>query len=123
MTGLTHTAHPISLAAALGNLEAFREESLVERSWRLGEKLANWLRQLKSRCDRVGDIRSAGLYGCIEFKEGIDVVRLKKAAFERGVHLLARGRCLFLAPPLVIGERDLEHGMDVVAKVLGNEGG
>jgi len=32
MTGLTHTAHPISLAAALGNLEALLEEGLVERS-------------------------------------------------------------------------------------------
>jgi taurine---2-oxoglutarate transaminase len=123
MTGLTHTAHPISLAAAMGNLEAFREEDLVERSQRLGEKLAEWLRQVKVRYHIVGDIRSAGLYGCIEFKEGIDVVRFKKAALERGVHLLARGRCLFLAPPLVISDRDLEYGMDMVAEVLGNDGG
>lgn len=120
MTGLTHTAHPISLAAALGNLEALREEGLVERSRKLGEKLADWLRQVKSHYTMVGDVRSSGLYGCVEFKEGIEVARFKKAAIERSVNLLVRGRCLFVAPPLVISENDLEYGLDLVGKVLEN---
>src|SRR5262249_6855159 len=107
-----------SLAAALGNLEVFREEDLVERSRRLGEQLTDWLKQVKSRYDIVGDVRSAGLYGCIEFKEGVEVATFKKAALARGVHLLARGHCLFLTPPLVISDTDLEYGMDMVAGVL-----
>ena len=49
----------------------------------------------------------------------VDVKRLKSAAFERRVHLLARGRCLFIAPPLVIEERDLHRGLDVVDEILG----
>jgi len=36
----------------------------------------------------VGDVRSAGLYGCIEFKKGVEVTPLKKVAIERGIHLL-----------------------------------
>jgi taurine--2-oxoglutarate transaminase len=120
MTGLTHTAHPISLAAALGNLEALREEGLVERSRQLGDKLADWLRQVKDQHANVGDVRSAGLYGCIEFKEGIDVARFKRVAIEHGVHLLVRGHCLFVAPPLVIAERDLDYGLDAVGQILCN---
>jgi taurine---2-oxoglutarate transaminase len=118
MTGLTHTAHPISLAAALGNLDVFREEALVERSRKLGEGLADRLKQVK-RCHAiVGDVRSAGLYGCLEFEEGVEVARLKKAAIDRGVHLLVRDRRLFVAPPLVISESDLNHGLEVVEEIV-----
>jgi len=34
------------------------------------------------------------------------------------VHLLVRGRCLFVAPPLVIEEGDLNRGLDVVDEIL-----
>ncbi|HEY3174860.1 MAG TPA: aminotransferase class III-fold pyridoxal phosphate-dependent enzyme [Candidatus Polarisedimenticolia bacterium] len=118
-TGLTHTAHPLSLAAALGNLEAFEEEGLVERSRVLGELLAERLGLMRRQHHTVRDARSRGLYGCLELDEGVDLGRLKSAAFERHVHLLVRGRCLFVAPPLVIEEKDLDRGLDVVDEVLG----
>jgi taurine--2-oxoglutarate transaminase len=118
MTGLTHTAHPISLAAALGNLEAIQAEGLLERSRDLGEQLATWLKQIQGQHSSVADVRSAGLYGCIEFEEGVEVAPLKKAALERGVYLLVRGRCLFVAPPLVISEHDLDYGLSVVEEIL-----
>ena len=121
MTGLTHTAHPLSLAAAAGNLEAFVDEGLVERSRQLGERLADWLKQVKGSHAMAGDVRSTGLYGCIEFKQGVEVTQFKKAAIKRGVHLLVRGRCLFVAPPLVITEKDLGFGLDMVGEVLENK--
>jgi taurine--2-oxoglutarate transaminase len=117
-TGLTHTAHPVSLAAALGNLEAFEEEGLVERSRVLGEVLGERLRLMRGQHAVVRDARSRGLYGCLEMDDGVDLPRLKSAAFERHVHLLVRGRCLFVAPPLVIEEKDLDRGLDVVEEIL-----
>jgi len=117
-TGLTHTAHPVSLAAMLGNLEAFEEEGLTQRSRVLGEIVAEQLDLMKSQHAAISDARSRGLYGCLELREGVEVKRLKSAALERDVHLLARGRCLFVAPPLVISEKDLRCGLDVVGEVL-----
>ena len=117
-TGLTHTAHPISLAAATGNLEAFEEEGLVERSRVLGEILEERLRLMGAQHPVVRDARSAGLYGCLELDDRVDVKRLKSMAFERHVHMLARGHCLFIAPPLVIEEKDLDRGLDVVSEIL-----
>ena len=117
-TGLTHTAHPISLAAMLGNLAAFEEEGLVERSRVLGEIVSERLRLMKTQYPKVADARSMGLYGCLELDEGADPTRLKIAALERRVHVLARGRCLFIAPPLVIQEEDLQRGLDVVEEIL-----
>jgi len=117
-TGLTHTAHPVSLAAAAGNLEAFEEEGLVERARVLGEILAERLRVCGAQNGFVRDIRSMGLYGCLEMDDAVDLAALKREAFERHVHLLVRGRCLFVAPPLVIEEGDLNRGLDVVDEIL-----
>ncbi|HET6373357.1 MAG TPA: aminotransferase class III-fold pyridoxal phosphate-dependent enzyme, partial [Candidatus Polarisedimenticolia bacterium] len=117
-TGLTHVAHPVSLAAALGNLEAFAEEGLVERSRSLGDLLASRLEQIKDRHAEIGDARSSGLYGCLEFEAALDTGRLKREALALGIHLLARGRCLFIAPPLVISEEDLLRGLDLVEDLI-----
>ncbi len=117
-TGLTHAAHPVSLAALRGNLEAFEEEGLVERARVLGETLAERLALMKAQHPAVEDARSLGLYGCLEIAEGAEPKKLKAAAFERGVHLIARGRRLFLAPPLVIEQRDLDLGLDVLDESL-----
>lgn len=97
------------------------DEGLVERSRQLGERLADWLKQVKGSHAMAGDVRSTGLYGCIEFKQGVEVTQFKKAAIKRGVHLLVRGRCLFVAPPLVITEKDLGFGLDMVGEVLENK--
>jgi taurine--2-oxoglutarate transaminase len=43
ITGLTHSAHPISLAAGLATLEVLRDEKLVERAAQLDVVLARGL--------------------------------------------------------------------------------
>lgn len=116
-TGMTHTAHPVSLAAAEGNMDAIEGGDLVGRSRRLGERLAERLDAIRARCRSIVDTRSAGLYGCLEFDPAVPVAPLKRAALERGVHLLVRGGCLFVAPPLVISEDDLDRGLDTVEAI------
>jgi taurine--2-oxoglutarate transaminase len=116
-TGLTHTAHPLSLAAALGNVEALEAEGLVERAAALGERLAERLRDL-ARHPRVADVRSRGLYGSIELRPESDALAVKRAALARGLHLAARPPYLFIAPPLVVAAADLEAGLDIVDQVL-----
>jgi taurine--2-oxoglutarate transaminase len=119
MTGTTHTAHPISLAAAAGNLDAFEQDGLIDRARALGEVMGARLRAIAgARADRVRDVRSRGLYGCLEMVDGVDTAKVKQAALQRGVHLLVRGHCLFVAPPLVIAREDLLHGLQVIQDML-----
>ncbi|MFQ5701776.1 MAG: aminotransferase class III-fold pyridoxal phosphate-dependent enzyme [Acidobacteriota bacterium] len=117
-TGMTHTAHPVSLAAALGNLEALHEEGLVGRAEALGRHMMDRLERMRRSHAAVVDARGVGLYGCLELDAEVDVQGLKRAAFEQGVHLLARGRCLYVLPPLIISRRDLDHGLDVIDAAL-----
>ena len=116
-TGLTHTAHPLSLAAALGNVEALEAEGLVERAAILGERLAERLCRL-ARHPAVADVRSRGLYACLELRPEADALATKRAAFARGLYLAARPPYLFVAPPLVVTAADLEAGLDIVDQAL-----
>ena len=117
-TGMTHTAHPVSLAAALGNLEAFRGEDLVARSRRLGEKLAGWMRVATQTHPSILDARGLGLYACLELDGRVDARSVKRAAWDRGVHLLARGSYLYVCPPLVIADDDLDRGLSLLDEIL-----
>ena len=126
VTGLTHNAHPISLAAGLATLEVMRDEKLVERAARLDVDLARGLAALASRHQVVGDVRSLGLYGVIELvkdratKEPLEapVKELARAALDRGIRLATRGNYVFVAPPLCIDEADLARGLDILDDLL-----
>jgi len=115
VTGLTHTAHPVSLAAGLATLDVIREEGLVERADRLDEVLARKLAEIAARHpESVSDVRSLGLYGVIEFKSDSIVKTLGRSALDRGIHVATRWNYVFVAPPLCIEEADLVGGLEIV---------
>jgi taurine--2-oxoglutarate transaminase len=111
VTGLTHTAHPVSLAALEGNLAALRRDRLAARAAALGEPLAAWLARAKSRSATIAAVRSRGLYGCVELAPDGDAGALARSALADGLHLVAAENRLFVAPPLVIGEDELADGL------------
>jgi taurine--2-oxoglutarate transaminase len=117
-TGLTHTAHPLGLAALVGNLRAFEEDDLLVRSRPAAERLAVWLDEVRASRAAVVDARSRGLYGCLEFELGFDAGTIKKRALAEGLHLAASENRLFVAPPLVIREAELADGLARLAALL-----
>jgi taurine--2-oxoglutarate transaminase len=124
VTGLTHSAHPVSLAAGLATLEVMEEEKLVERADRLDLFLAERLAAIAAAHPVVGDVRSLGLYGVIELvkdpktREPLLSHDLGRRALAHGVHLATRWNYVFIAPPLSIEEADLAHGLDVVSELI-----
>ena len=123
-TGLTHTAHPISLAAAVATIAVMKEERLVERAARLDAALAERLAAIAAKHAIVGDVRSLGLYGVIELvkdretREPFAAEDLARKALDRGIHLATRFNYVFVAPPLCIEEGDLSWGLDVIDALL-----
>jgi len=117
-TGLTHTAHPLGLAALLGNLRAFEEGDLLVRSRPAAERLAGWLAGVRERHPAVVDARSRGLYGCLEFELGFDAGAVKKRALAAGLHVATSENRLFLAPPLVVDRDELAAGLARLATLL-----
>jgi adenosylmethionine-8-amino-7-oxononanoate aminotransferase len=133
MHGYTCSAHPVACAVALANLRIIEEESLVERSRRLGDRLLEKLQQLQGSA-HVGEVRGIGLLAGIELVAD----RKTKARFPAGAsigkkvrdELFSLGLCtrvtddiICLAPPLVINEDQIDSMADIVREAVANSVG
>jgi taurine--2-oxoglutarate transaminase len=133
-TGLTYCGHPLACAAGLAAIEAYQDENLIERSRVLGEVMLRRLRAMQERHAVIGDVRAAkGLFAIVELvkdrrsREPLapwpqlhpSMTRFVGAARERGVSFAVRGNLIILAPPLVIGENELELALDTMNGLLG----
>ncbi|MFH1907707.1 MAG: aminotransferase class III-fold pyridoxal phosphate-dependent enzyme, partial [Chloroflexota bacterium] len=65
-SGLTYTSHPVSLAAAIANIQVLREDKLVEHAADMGPVLKRLLTDLGEAHPSVGEVRNIGLFGIIE---------------------------------------------------------
>ena len=122
--GLTHYAHPLGVAAALGALRAYREEGLVERAAETGRWLAARLDELqRDSGGRVRQFRSLGLLAGLEL-QGYETpeawARLLAALEARRLFVPnnARHRMLLLAPPLCIERTELQQGLEGLLQAL-----
>jgi taurine---2-oxoglutarate transaminase len=131
-SGLTYTAHPISLAAAVANIQVMQEDHLVERAHQMGPVLHRMLVDLGEKHPSIGEIRSIGLFGVIELvrnrntKEPMapydgtspEMVRLRKHLLERGLFLYSHWHTLLIIPPLIITEDELAEGFAILDEAL-----
>lgn len=132
-TGLTYCGHPLCCAAGVAAIDAYREEGLIERSRRLGQRMFERLGAIAAKHAVVGDVRGGqGLFAVLEFVRdrrtreplapwprvppALDA--LLRDAARQGVSFGSRGNLLLLAPPLVIGEDELADALDLLDGLL-----
>jgi taurine--2-oxoglutarate transaminase len=98
----------------------------------MGEVLFARLRELAGRHDRVGDVRGKGLLACLELvrdrsthaplvppnTDSLLPLEIRRRAWAEGIHLLARGSLLLLAPPLIVQPEHLEEAATKLDRVL-----
>ena len=130
--GLTYTSHPVSLAAAIANINVMREDKLVEHTAGMGKVLKRMLTDLGEAHPSVGEVRNIGLFGIIELvkdrktKEPMapwngsspEMAALKKYCLDHGLFLYTHWHTVLIIPPLIITEEQLKEGFDVLDKAL-----
>jgi taurine--2-oxoglutarate transaminase len=130
--GLTYTSHPVSLAAAIANINVMREDRLVEYAAGMGKALKRMLTDLGEAHPSVGEVRNIGLFGIIELvkdrktKEPMapwngsssEMTALKKYCLDHGLFLYTHWHTVLIIPPLIITEEQLKEGFDVLDKAL-----
>ncbi len=137
-SGLTYTAHPISLAAAAANIEAMQADGVVEHAAAMGAVLHRLLNDLGEQHPSVGDARSIGLFGIIELVKdrqtreplapfngsSLAMAKLRAYCLAHGLYLYTHWHTVLVIPPLIITEEQLEEGFKVLDEALGvMEGG
>lgn len=130
--GLTYTAHPISLAAAIANIRVMREDQIVEHAAGMGKVLKRMLTDLGEAHPSVGEVRNIGLFGILELvkdrktKEPMtpwngsspEMTALKTFCLDHGLFLYTHWHTVLIIPPLIITEEQLKEGFEVLDKAL-----
>ena len=130
--GLTFNGHPISLAAAIANIQVLRELDLVARSQAMGKVLVGHLRDLGEAHPSIGDVRSIGLFGAVELvrnrqtREPMapfngtspEMKALGRFFRERGLHVYIHWNTILIVPPLIISEHELAEGIEILDEGL-----
>jgi 4-aminobutyrate aminotransferase/(S)-3-amino-2-methylpropionate transaminase len=127
--GGTFVGNPVCCAAALAVLDVFDEERLVERAETIGGEIRSRMEQWRERHDEIGDVRGLGAMLAVELvanratREPAPALAsaVVEAAAARGLLLLpagVHGNCIRVLVPLVVGDAELEEGLDVFEEAL-----
>ncbi len=123
LTISTFGGNPVSLAAALGTLEALHQEAPPERTQVVGDRLRRGLEALQEKYPLIGDVRGRGLM------QGVELVvdRSTKEPAPRHVNALfditrqmglligkggLYGNVLRIAPPLTATEEHVDEALE-----------
>ena len=132
--GQTYAMHPLVCATALAAIEQYSKYNLVENAAKMGKVLGKRLEELKEDHKSVGDVRGKGLFWGVELvkdretkepfvtrKQKFDPNMLKRisgACMELGVYVINIINILLVAPPLIVGEEDIDKGVAALDEAL-----
>lgn len=118
----THGGHPISCAAAIGNLESLESDNLILKAESLGNKLSKWLDDWKAEFpERIPLILGRGMVWAIFISKPdsneLDANftdRLIEKVMQKGIYSIRTGcGTIKLGPPLTISCEALKESIEV----------
>jgi taurine--2-oxoglutarate transaminase len=131
--GLTYSSHPLGCAAAIANIEVYRQENLIERAKEMGKLLRKGLMDLAEQHPCVGDVRGTGLLQLVEIvknrgtkepmsgwnRPASEPVREVAAILRnQGMSTLVKWDWIFCTPPLIVDEKQLQDGLAILDQAL-----
>jgi taurine--2-oxoglutarate transaminase len=130
--GLTYNSHPISLAAAIANINVMKEDRVVENAKKMGVILRHLLNDLGEKHPSVGEVRSIGLFSAIEVVKNRqtrepmapyngnspEMTQVKQYLLENGLFTFIHWNVIMVNPPLIINEEQLLEGIQIIDKAL-----
>jgi len=125
--GYTYSAHPVSCAAALKNIEIIENEKILEHVKEVSPYFQERLQALR-KFPIVGDVRGRGLLGCIEGRPETDGTNLDaqrklgalldEACEEMGLLVRPLINMAVFSPSLIITKPEIDEMFDVLEKAL-----
>lgn len=127
--GFTNSGHPVGVAVALEVIRIYEEMDVVSHVWKMGARLVGHFHELASEFDIIGDIRGEGLMLGIElvadretrapFDPALRVgITFDRLAYDNGLIGRCMGDTLGYAPPLIVGDAEVDEIADKTRKTL-----
>jgi adenosylmethionine-8-amino-7-oxononanoate aminotransferase len=127
--GHTFGGQPLAAAAGVANIHQLLERKLVENSRQMGSYLRGKLEAMYAKYPIVGEVRGLGLLQGMEFvkdratKEPFGEPQpgkvIERLARERGLILRCGNEFVALAPPLIVGEAEIDQMCAILDECVG----
>jgi acetylornithine/LysW-gamma-L-lysine aminotransferase len=116
----TFAGNPLSCAAGSAALDFIVANDLPSSAAKLGETMKAGLAQIAARHKLVKEVRGLGLMLALQAR--VDIHSQLLSSQEKGVIFAYSGRDTFrFLPPLVIEEKQIARGLEVLEGVIGEE--
>jgi L-2,4-diaminobutyrate transaminase len=129
--GYTYTAHPVSAAVGIANLDVLERDGLVEQAATRGEHMHARLREAFADHPLVGEVRGLGLIGAVEFvaekapPRAFDPAlkvgpRIARRCLELGLitRALPAADTIAFSPPFVVSEAELDTMVSLARRAV-----
>jgi len=120
MHGPTFMANPLACAAALESIHLLESMNWQEKVQEIEYLLQKGLAPCK-QFDAVKDIRVLGAIGVVELKQKVNMAKIQLAFVDAGVWVRPFGTLIYLMPPYVIEENEINVLTNAIFNVL-NDG-
>lgn len=129
--GGTYIGSPLSCVAASATIQYMKDINLNQKGIEIGEKVMNRLKEVKKKCNDIGDLRGIGAMIAIEFVKNGDPRQpnselceaIVKGCADRGLITISAGtykNIIRILSPLVITDEQLNTGLDILEEEIIN---
>lgn len=117
MHGPTFMANPLACAVAIRSTELLLSQDWSTRVQDISAQLLQKLSPL-SQFAHVQQVRVLGAIGVVELKQAVNMQVLQQQFVEHGVWIRPFGKLVYLMPPYIISEKELDYLLDQIVKVV-----
>ncbi|WP_282037566.1 adenosylmethionine--8-amino-7-oxononanoate transaminase [Saccharicrinis aurantiacus] len=117
MHGPTFMGNPLACAVANASIELLLQSNWQNKVQHIENTLRNGLSSLKENT-AVADVRVLGAIGVVELNEAVDMASIQAMFVEAGVWVRPFGKLVYLMPPFIITDAELQKLCDAVCKVV-----
>jgi adenosylmethionine-8-amino-7-oxononanoate aminotransferase len=120
MHGPTFMANPLACAIANASIDQLLDSPWQERISAMTEAFANHLQPCLA-WDGIVDVRWIGGIGVLELEQPVNLASITRRFVKKGVWIRPFGRLVYVMPPYVIDEKELETLLSALTQTVAEE--
>ena len=117
MHGPTFMANPLACSVALESIHLLQTSPWQKNIKNIEKRLSSGLAPCKKLAS-VNEVRVLGAIGVVELKQAVDMSKIQQAFVDAGVWIRPFGKLIYLMPPYVIQDNELDILCNAIFNVL-----